>query len=52
VFQGKLELPAGKNAIRVPVSFTYSNRTELIKESEVRGQIGLSFNLDQLFDFK
>jgi hypothetical protein len=52
LFQGKLELPAGKNAIRIPVSFTYSNRTELIKESEVRGQIGLSFNLDQLFDFK
>jgi hypothetical protein len=49
LFQAKLEFPAGKNAVRIPVSFTYSNRTELIKESDVRGQVGLSFNLDQLF---
>jgi hypothetical protein len=49
VFQAKLELPTAKNAMRIPLSFTYSNRTELIKESDVRGQIGISFNLDALF---
>jgi hypothetical protein len=49
LFQTKLEFPTGKNAVRIPISFTYSNRTELIKESDVRGQIGISFNLDQLF---
>ena len=49
LFQAKLEFPVGKNAVRIPISFTASNRTELIKESEVRGQIGISFNLDQLF---
>lgn len=49
VFQTKLEFPAGNNGVRVPLSLTFSNRTELIKESEVRGQIGVSFNLDHLF---
>jgi len=49
VFQTKLEFPTARNSIRIPLSFTYSNRTELIKESDVRGQIGLTFNLDGLF---
>lgn len=49
VFHTKLEFPAANNTMRIPLSFTYSNRTELIKESEVRGQIGISFNLDALF---
>ena len=49
VFQTKLEFPTANNAIRIPLSFTYSNRTELIDETDVRGQIGISFNLDALF---
>jgi hypothetical protein len=49
VFQAKLEFPTAKNAMRIPLSFTYSNRTELINETDVRGQIGISFNLDALF---
>lgn len=52
LFQAKLEFPTGNNAVRIPLSFTYSNRTELVKESEVRGQFGLSFNLDALFASK
>lgn len=49
VFQTKLEFPAANNGVRIPLSLTVSNRTELIKESDVRGQIGVSFNLDSLF---
>jgi hypothetical protein len=49
LFQAKVELPTMKNEVRIPISFTASNRTELIKESDVRGQIGISFNLDSLF---
>lgn len=52
VFQTKLEFPAASNGVRIPLSLTISNRTELIKESEVRGQIGVSFNLDSLFASK
>ena len=49
LFQTKLEFPAASNTIRIPLSLTVSNRTELIQESEVRGQVGISFNLDALF---
>jgi hypothetical protein len=49
VFQTKLEFPAANNGMRIPLSLTVANRTELIKESEVRGQLGVSFNLDSLF---
>ena len=49
VLQIKFEFPAGNNTMRIPLSFTASNRTELIKEADVRGQFGVSFNLDALF---
>ena len=46
VSQAKLEFRPPTNAMRIPLSFTYSNRTELINETDVRGQIGISFNLE------
>jgi hypothetical protein len=49
VFQVKLELPTANAAMRIPISFTYASRTELIRESDVRGQIGITLNLDSLF---
>ena len=49
LFQTKLELPTANAAVKIPISFTYSNRTDLIKENDVRAQIGFSLNLDALF---
>jgi hypothetical protein len=49
LFQAKLEFPTANNAVRIPISISASNRTELLKESDVRGQIGISMNLDALF---
>jgi len=50
LFQGKFTIPLGKGSgVNVPLSFTYANRTELIKESDVRGSIGVTFNLDSIF---
>jgi len=47
--QAKVSLtPAGKS-VTVPVSVTYSNRTELVDGPTWRGQIGLSYNVDALF---
>jgi hypothetical protein len=37
--------------MKVPISITTSNRTELIKETDVRGSIGLTWNLDTLMSF-
>ncbi len=49
LFHAKLEIPIGEGTTTVPLSFTYSNRTELIKESEARFQIGFTLKLDGLF---
>ena len=49
LFQTKLEIPTANAAVRVPISFTYASRTEMVKESDVRGQLGISLNMDALF---
>jgi hypothetical protein len=46
--QGKLTIPT-KSAVSIPLSVTWASRTELIKESDVRGNIGITFDLDKLF---
>lgn len=48
IVQGKLTIPV-TSVIKVPLSVTWSNRTELIKESDTRGQIGVTLDLDSLF---
>jgi hypothetical protein len=49
LFQAKLSLKLSKSGVEIPISFTYATRTQLIKESDVRGNIGVTFNLDNLF---
>lgn len=46
--QGKLTIPTA-DAVSIPISVTWASRTELIKESDVRGNIGISLDLDKLF---
>jgi hypothetical protein len=46
--QVKLSVGSGSN-IKVPISVTYSNRTELINKPTWRGQIGISYDFDSLF---
>jgi hypothetical protein len=47
--QVKLTMPIKGGLVKIPVSFTWANRTELINESEKRGQIGLTLDLDSVF---
>jgi len=49
VFQTKLSIPVKDSGIKIPISFTYASRTELIKEKDVRGNVGITFDLDTLF---
>jgi len=35
-------------AVKVPFSITWATRKELIKNKDVRGQIGLTLDIDQL----
>ncbi len=46
VFQVKYSIPVGSSGVQIPISFTASNRTELVNEKDVRGNIGITF--DQL----
>jgi hypothetical protein len=53
VFQAKLTIPAGgSSGVKIPLSFTWASRTELVKESDVRGNLGVTFDLDTLFSTK
>ncbi len=48
--QAKVTFPVKKGSgVNIPISFTYASRTELNKEHDVRGSIGLSFDLDSIF---
>lgn len=49
VGQVKLTIPVKGTGVRIPISFTFANRTELIKENIVRGNIGITFDLDSIF---
>lgn len=48
VVQGRLTLPIN-TTIKIPISVTWSNRTELINESDTRGQVGITLDIDSLF---
>ena len=47
--QIKLIIPLKDTGIKIPFSITFANRTELIREKEVRGNFGFTFDLDTLF---
>jgi hypothetical protein len=46
--QARLQLPMGDNGVSIPISVTYASRTELVKEQEIRGNIGLTLDFDKL----
>jgi hypothetical protein len=48
VFQMKATVPISNAGVRIPISVTWANRSELIREKFVRGQIGLTFDFDAL----
>jgi hypothetical protein len=49
VFQSKLSIPIKDTGVKIPISFTYATRTELLKEKDVRGNVGITLDLDSLF---
>lgn len=44
-----VKVPIKGTGLKIPFSVTFANRTELIKEKTVRGNIGFTFDLDSLF---
>ena len=49
LFQAKFTIPVKGSGVKIPLSFTAANRTELVKETDVRGALGVTFDLDSLF---
>jgi hypothetical protein len=49
VGQLKLTIPVKGSGVRIPFSLTFANRTDLIKESIVRANVGLTYDLDTIF---
>jgi len=49
IFQTKLVISVRGVGLQIPLSFSVSNRTELIKEKDVQANFGITFNLDTLF---
>jgi hypothetical protein len=49
VGQAKLTIPVKGSGVKIPFSISAANRTELIKEKDVRGNIGITFDLDAIF---
>jgi hypothetical protein len=48
--QAKLVIPIPGTAVRFPLSVSYANRTELIREKELRAQFGFTFDVDNLLN--
>jgi len=46
--QAKITFPIKGSGIKIPLSITWANRTELIKEKTTRGNIGITFDLDTI----
>lgn len=49
VGQLKLTIPVRGTAFKIPLSLSFSNRTELLDEKEVRGNFGFTFDMDSVF---
>jgi hypothetical protein len=49
LFQAKYTIPVGNaTGVQVPISITYSNRTDLIKETSIQGNIGITWDMSKL----
>jgi hypothetical protein len=46
VGQAKLTIPAKGSGVKVPLSISWSNRTELVQEKTVRAHIGVTWDFD------
>ena len=46
--QARVTIPVGKSGVKVPLSLSIANRTELLDEKDVRGHIGFTFSFDAI----
>lgn len=47
--QLQFTIPIKGTGFKIPISLSFANRTEFVKEKEVRGNFGFTFDLDSIF---
>ena len=47
--QVKVSFSIRNSGLNIPIALTFSNRTDLIKGNDVRGNFGITYDLDSLF---
>jgi hypothetical protein len=50
ILQGKVTIKLGASGAQIPLGVTWASRTNLINATDVRGQIGLTYNFDAIFN--
>jgi hypothetical protein len=48
IVQAKVTIKMKDTGVKIPIGISWSNRTELIKATDVRGHVGLTYDLDSL----
>jgi len=49
IVQGKVTLKLKNSGVKIPIAVSWANRTDLLNASDVRGHIGITYDLDSLF---
>jgi len=49
IAQAKITLKMKNSGVKVPIAVSWANRTELLNATDVRGNIGITYDLDALF---
>jgi hypothetical protein len=51
IAQAKVTLNMGNSGLKIPIGVSWASRTELLDATDVRGHVGITYDLDTLFNF-
>ncbi len=49
IAQAKITLKMKNSGVKIPIAVSWANRTELLNATDVRGHVGITYDLDALF---
>jgi hypothetical protein len=52
IAQAKVTLNMGNSGLKIPIGVSWASRTELLDATDVRGHIGITYDLDTLFKLR
>ncbi len=51
IAQAKITLNMGNSGLKIPIGVSWASHTELLDATDVRGHVGITYDLDSLFSF-